>query len=199
MTPRPYLSFSQMCLWEMSPEKYLAHYVYGEEQPITQNILYGKLMADSLESDELSGDLLLDLAMVRLPKYELMDIAFEVELDDRNKPPIRILAKPDSAQSDYAAFFEYKSSVRKWTQKMADESNQITFYAMAMWLKTGKIPRDIELIDVQVAYKDNGRLAPTGEIFRFPTKRTIVDVIKMTRRVRTAWHEIQKACTKELL
>ena len=159
---------------------------------------YGSLLADSLEADELSGDLLLDLAMTRLPKYELRDESFIVELKDQEKV-IPILAKPDSAKADYSAFYEFKTSTRRWTQTMADESNQITFYAMAMWLKTGKIPKDIELIDVQVAYQDDGRLAPTGEIFRFPTKRTLVDIIKMTRRVRTAWHEIQKACKEELL
>ena len=73
MMPRPYLSFSAMSTWEMSPEKYIREYIYGEKPPQTINMQYGSLLADSLEAEELSGDLLLDLVMTRLPKYDLAD------------------------------------------------------------------------------------------------------------------------------
>ena len=112
---------------------------------------------------------------------------------------IQLLALPDSAKKDYSAFFEYKSSVRKWTQKMADDSNQITFYATAIWLATGKIPDNIELVNIETAYQDDGSMTVTGNMFRFPTKRTMTDVIKMTRRMRESWAGIKDLCEKELL
>lgn len=198
LTPRPYLSFSQMTLFEMSPEKYVNQYIYGQQKRISRNMQYGTMMAEGLEFEEASGDPLLDLMMARLPKFDLMDKPIEAELKD-GKDTIKLLAKPDTCKSDYTAFKEYKSSVRKWTQKMADESGQITFYATAIWLNTGKIPQDIELVNVQTAYDEDNRMTVTGEIFRLPTKRTMVDIIKMTSRMKRAWTGIKNLCEKELL
>lgn len=198
LTPRPYLSFSQMTLFEMSPQRYAEQYIYDQKQRETRNMAYGSKMADGLERDELSGDSALDLMMVRIPKFELMDKPLEVDLKD-GKGFIRILAKPDTSKADYTAFKEYKTSTRKWTQKMADDSGQITFYATAMWLKTGKIPQDIELVNVPVEYGENGALMPTGELIRLPTKRDMVAIIKMCARMRKAWHGIKELCEKELL
>ncbi len=198
MTPRPYLSFSQMTLFEMSPQKYVDQYLYNQKQRVSRNMAYGSILADGLENDESTGDPVLDIMMIKIPKFEVMDKAFEVELKD-GKKVIRILAKPDTTKPDYSAFKEYKTSTRAWTQKMADESGQITFYATAMWLKTGKIPEDIELVCVVTKYNDDGSLTPTGEMKIYKTKRTLVDIIKMTARMKRAWVGINKLCEKELL
>jgi len=199
LTPRPYLSYSQCTLFERSPELYKQQYIYGKKQRETINMAYGSLMADGLENDEITGDPILDLMMCHLPKYELMDIGFEVGLPG-GKEIITILAKPDSAKADYTAFYEYKLSTRKWTQKMVDTSDQLTFYAMAMWLKTHKIPQEIELCVVEVEYiGTRGKLRPTGQIKRFKTKRSMIQIIKMTSRVKKCWHGIQQLCEQELL
>lgn len=198
MTPRNYLSFSQMTLFEMSPQKYIDQYIYKKKQRVTRNMAYGTLLADGLENDESTGDPVLDMMMVKMPKFELMDIAFEVPLKD-GKKTITLLAKPDTAKADYSAFKEYKTSTRAWTQKMADESGQVTFYATCMWIKTGKIPQDIELVNVPVKYNGDGSLTPTGEMIRLPTNRSMVDIIKMCSRMKRAWAGINKLCESELL
>ncbi len=187
-----------MTLFERSPEAYAEAYLYGKKQRISRNIALGSAMAEGLEHDEATGDPMLDLMMARIPKFELMDKSFEAELKDK-KEVIRILAKPDTCKADYSAFKEYKTSVRKWTQKMVDESSQIKFYATAMWLLTGKIPQDIELVDVETAYQPDGSLSTTGEMWRFKTIVTMTDVIKMTSRMRRAWAGIKKLCEQELL
>ena len=160
---------------------------------------YGTLLAEGLENEEATGDPLLDLMMARLPKFELMDKPIETTLGDKRYGLINLLAKPDTCKADYSAFKEYKTSVRKWTQKMADESGQITFYATVIWLKTRRIPDDIELVDVQVAYDENGRLTPTGDMWQFPTNRHLPDILKMTKRMRRVWGDINELCEKELL
>lgn len=198
LTPRPYLSYSQMVLFEMSPARYASQYIREEQQYSSKNMEYGSLFAEGLENNEASGDLLLDLMAARIPKHELMDIAFESDLPD-GKRAIRILSKPDSYRADGSAFLEYKTSVRNWTQGMADKSGQITFYTMGFWLKHGVIPKDIELVNVRVEYAADGQLQPTGEMLRFPTKRTMVDVLKMTTRAKRAWHGIEELCEHELI
>ena len=82
---------------------------------------------------------------------------------------------------------------------MVDDSGQITFYATAIWLATGKIPQDIELVCATTEYGEDGSLQVTGDIFTFPTKRTLVDIIKMTTRIKKAWAGIKSICEKELL
>ena len=198
LTPRNYLSFSQMTLFEMSPEKYADRYLFGKKERISRNMSYGSMMAYGLEVEEATGDPLLDLMMARLPKFELMDKPIEADLPD-GKGVIHILAKPDTAKADYTAFKEYKTSVRKWTQRMANESGQITFYATTIWLKTKKIPQDIELVNIETSYQDDGRLTVTGNMFRYPTTRTMSDIIKMTKRMRFVWYGIKELCEKELL
>lgn len=216
MRPRPYLSFSQMTTFEQSEERFIAQYVYNERQRTSRNMAYGSLMADGLESDEMTGDPLLDLVIARLPKLEVMDKPIEcrggvrtlferdkkyyhIPVLENGKDPIPLMAVPDTAQKDYSAFKEYKTSVRQWTQRMADESGQVTFYATTVWIATKHIPTDIELVNAQVEYDEDGRLRPTGEILRFKTKRSMADVLKMTARIRKAWVGIEKLCNNELL
>ena len=218
--PRPYLSFSQMTLFERDPEGYAEQYLYGKKQRLSRNIVYGGMLAEGLEHGEASGDPMLDAMMSKLPKFELMDHAviakvgkgrfiryargsglneMYVPILENRGDDIPLLALPDTVKPDWSAFKEYKTSTRKWTQQMADESGQITFYATAMWLVTGKVPEDIELVNVPVAYDENGRLAPTGELVRLPTRRSMSDVIKMVSRMRKAWAGIKELCEKELL
>ena len=177
---------------------------------------YGSMMADGLEKDEMTGDPILDLMMSRIPKFDIMDKPVEArngvrtlfERDKKyyhipvlpnGKESIPIMAIPDTAKADGTAFKEYKTSVRRWSQKMADDSGQIGFYATAIWLKTGQIPADIELVNVVVDYAADGSLVPTGELIRLKTKRDMSDIIKMTKRMRDAWIGIKKLCEQELL
>jgi hypothetical protein len=215
MRPRQYISQSQINLLESNEQKYIDQYIYGEKQRLSRNIVEGSKLAHSLEDDELTGNPLLDLMAVKLPKLDLADKVVEDENGQKvwydveqkyikvpvlmdGKEPIPLLAKPDTASVDYSAIKEYKSSVRKWTQKDVDESSQITFYCTAIWLKTKKIPEDIELDVVEMKYDEQGRVVPTGNIIPFKTKRTMVDVIKMMIRIKKAWKRIGEISEREL-
>lgn len=215
MTPRPYLSQSQLVLFEQSPEKYLERYLDDKQMRANKNMLYGSKLANGLENDEATGDPLLDMMMAKMPKFERMDLPVEdsrgTEVSYRKgktahipilwdgKVAIPLLALPDTATSDYRAFKEYKSSVKKWTQEQVDESAQVTFYATAIHCATGFIPDDIELVCVIVAYEDDGSLQPTGEMYVYKTKRTMVDILKMRKRIKKCWRSINELFDKELL
>ena len=205
-----------MTTFEMSPEKWAEKYIYNKKERISRNMKYGSMLAEGLENDEANGDPLLDLMAAKLPKYDLADKVIEsdsgVEITNPHdgkkyvvpflqdgKEKIPLVAKPDTASHDYMKFAEYKTSVKPWSQSMADQSGQIGFYATTIWLKTGKIPLEIELVNIETAYNPDGSLTVTGKMFRFPTKRTMADIIKMTKRMRNAWHGIEKLCEKELL
>ena len=207
--PKPYLSFSQMTKLEMSEEKYIEEYLYKNRGRTSRNMAYGSQFAEGLEKDELTGDPLLDLMATRIPKFELRDRPVESKkgveiMFERDKTKvcvpvlknmgddIPLLAVPDTAKKDYSAFKEYKTSTRQWTQKMADESGQITFYATAIYIATGKIPEDIELVSVETAYNDDGSMTVTGEMLILKTRRTLADVLRMQKRMRKAWSRIKE-------
>lgn len=205
-----------MTLFEMNPELYIQKYIYGKSFKPNRAMGYGKMMAEGLETDEATGDMVLDMMMSRLPKFELMDKVVEmpggVEVYDPNdkktytvpflqngKEKIPLLAKPDSMKTDLSAIKEYKLSGRKWTDKMVHESGQITFYATAIWLITGKIPQDMELVVVRTKKTEGGNLIASGELWRCATQRKTIDIIKMTSRIKKAWAGIQELCEKEVL
>ena len=57
LRPRPHLSWSQMFTLESSEERYISIYFQDEKMPINQGMAYGKKMADALENDEATGDI----------------------------------------------------------------------------------------------------------------------------------------------
>src|SRR3990167_9330559 len=200
LTPRPYLSFSSMTLFERSPDQWVNYYLYGEKNRVSRNMALGSQLADSLESGEATGDPVLDLMASKLTKYELRDESIQARLPDK-KRPITIMIKPDTCKKDMSALIEFKSSVRQWTQKMCDESaqkGQTCFYAMGIWLITKKIP-DIKFQIVETEYAEAGRVQPTGRIYSIQTKTSLPDILRMTKRARNTWARIEEKCESELL
>ena len=194
LTPRPYLSWSSMHLLETSEEAWLQHYVYGKKIPINKGMAFGSIMAENLETDGSSGDAMLDIVMVKLPKLELRDVSFEVALKN-GKDSVPLIIKPDSASEDYSAFYEYKTGKKRWTKSAVDTFGQLTFYATGMYLKTGRVPKDIRLIHVMT--EDHfGDIRATGEIFEHRTERTMLDILSMMIRMKRAWKRIGEISTE---
>ena len=198
LMPRKYLSFSQMVLFQRNKELYKEVYFFNKKLPTSRPMAFGSQMAGALEDDKLTGNATLDLMMVKLPKFSIMDKEFLTEFK-HGKETIKILAKPDTMKKDCSAFKEYKTSMRKWTQKMADDSDQITFYATAMWLRTKKIPQDIELVVIGTKAQLDGKIAVTGDIWRYPTKRNMSDILGMMSRMIKCWHGIKQLSEETLL
>jgi hypothetical protein len=191
-----------MDLFERNVEKWKRLYIYGEEMTINNGMEFGRKMAEGLENDEITGDMALDLVMERLPKFEIMDKPIEAILKNgKNKIPL--LAKPDTMKADMTAFKEYKTGQEPWSRKKVDESGQVTFYATVLFILSGKIPSDIELVHVQTAKEGNGapdaRIRATGDIYRHPTKRTMGQILNMMVRMKKAWEGIQRVTAEEML
>ena len=183
---------------EKNPEQWKETYLYGKKFGINRGMAIGKRMADGLENDEASGDVVMDLVMTKIPKFEMMDIEFRAELKN-GKEKIQILCKPDTWKKDMTAFKEYKTAQKRWTKKQVDESGQVTFYAMGMFLKTGKIPGEIELVEVETKSALGGEIECTGAIYRHHTVRSMGQILNMMVRARKAWEKIKDITEKELI
>ncbi len=189
-TPRGYLSFSQVSLWQKDPAQYAALYFDGRDElrPSNAGMSYGKVVADALEMGVQTGDLLTDAAMLLLPKHDVADVEFRAEV----KTPdgwVVMLAKPDSMTDDGAAFLEFKTGKTKWTQEKAQKHLQMHWYATAIYLKYGKIPKAM-LVWIETSQSTDGVVAPTGRIERFEVNITLGDILKTMALVGTTAKEI---------
>lgn len=196
ITPRDYLSYSQKTLWKSSQKGYIDRYIHGKTFE-TGATRYGHKMAEALEHDEMTGDVLLDMTMAQIPKFECMDHDTHCTLEI-GKDKIPLYGRMDSRKDDHSAFKEYKTGKVPWTQRKVDEDAQITFYTTMCYLITKKIPSDIELVWVETACIDK-EVVCTGTIKRFHTKRTMSHIINEMADIRKVWGEIQEMCKKELL
>lgn len=191
-------------MWERDPSGYARKYFHGEKSRTNRGQALGKRVADSLETGEETGDAVIDVVIAQMPKYEIRDkeVLVDTKILGVGFPPM--LLKMDSLKHDLTAFYEYKTygETSVWTQNRVDKDDQMTFYFTGIYIKTGKIPKG-ELIAAPTEKRTDpdGMERPylTGEIKRFPTTRTLSDIIRMQARISKAWKEIGDAMTAEVL
>lgn len=186
--PRGYISYSQKQLWKNDKQRYKEIYFDNRDELRTSNagMEYGKVVADALEKGVQTDDLLTDSAMLLLPKYDVADQEIRVEFKTK-EGTVMVLAKPDTRDSKSWAFREYKTGKTRWTQKKAQEHPQMRFYAMAIYLASGKVIREahldwIETFDMVTATDDSGlpterKITPTGHVETFTVKFTLNDIL----------------------
>lgn len=196
ITPRPYLSWSQLDLFEKDPEGYREIYIKGGVKPANAFMQLGKEVADSMETGEETGDPMKDLVISMIPKFEDKEVEIRATIKV-GKNEIPLFGKMDSGKkNDLSAFKEVKTGV-KWTQRRADEHGQLTFYCTIIKEITKKIPENIELVWAETVV-EKGRPRLTGRVVTFKTKRTLADIIKMKARIKKAWEGIQEMMSEEV-
>ncbi len=192
--PKGYLSYSQLELWKRSPKSYADKYFDGRDELFGSNhaMDYGKVVADALEHGVQTGDLMTDSAMLMLPKYDVADQEFRVDMTTRGGY-VTLLVKPDSFNSETKSFYEYKTGKTPWTQDKAQRHLQMWFYATAIFCKYGCVPKDCKLIWIETAV-DGGSVTPTGLVREFPVVFTIKEILsfmvfvaRIAREIEVAW------------
>jgi hypothetical protein len=177
-----YMSYSKLRLWEQDKSLFYQVYVDGIEQYKTKALLLGKRMAETLEAgyDE-EGDKDFERIAQLMPGYPLREFEINVKLEN-----IPLKGFLDGFDMESFVMGEYKTG-KKFTQAMVDKHDQLTFYALLVWLKYKKLPSRIYLHHAQTRETPDGRLELTGLVRTFKTRRTLADVIVFTNRIRRAW------------
>ena len=207
--PAECLSYSQVSMWLSSPKRYREIFFNQNEDARFMNagMAYGEIVADALENEEETGDLLTDMAIGLLEKYDIKDQEMEGWLKTPNGW-VKIISHPDTMDSKTFALREYKTGRVKWTQKKADNWFQLKFYAMLIYLVHGVIPPScyLDWIETFADASDDGKVKPTGHVETFKVKiglREILETMAITSRVakeiETEWvvHEKPKEQTLE--
>ncbi len=193
--PRGYLSQSQAALWQTNPKRYMELYFDQRDELRHSSVEmdYGKLIAEALENGEQTGDLLSDAAMLLLPKYDIRDKEFRVDLRV-GKEWVEILAKPDYMDSESKDFIEIKTGKVPWTQAKADKHLQLLWYATAIYLKYGPVIPKVKLAWVETQKDELGVVTPTGRVEVFEVVFTLKEILstmalmgKVAQEIAIAW------------
>lgn len=188
-TPRPYLSWSQLQLFESSPQAWVRRYIYGEKftNPAME---FGREIAEGLEKDETDNPAVEHMRTF-LPAYPEKE--YEIKVKWKGVP---LLGKLDQADPKNLTFNEIKTGTVAWTQRRVDTHGQITFYWLLFWQKHGW-PEKAGLSWAPTALNEDGNPMITGMIKTFTTIRTLGDISAMSVRIQKAWDGIQKVTKKE--
>jgi len=185
LTPRPYLSWSQMNLFERDPAAYIAQYLSGAVEQVSTAMAFGKRIAGGLEANATDDD---EVERLRtfLPKFPKKE--YEIKVAYSGVP---LLAKPDMFCPWKVRIGELKTGKFPWTQARVNEHGQLKFYALAAWLKYKRIPK-VELYWAPTEWHED-RLRLTGEIQTFEAQITEQDILSFALRIPKVWEAIQQA------
>lgn len=197
--PKGYLSYSAIQLWKNNKARYIAYYMDGGDNNISNSgMAYGKMVADALEHEQSTGDLLTDAAMLLLPKYDIRDKEIQVETKT-DAGWLKLIGRPDYLNSETKEFYETKTGRGKWTQAKAQKHPQMLYYAMLIYLAYGVVLKDaylnwMETEEVLEPYKEGDWLPgdkkvvkPTGHVETFKVTFTLTDILKcMAETIRVA-------------
>jgi len=186
-SPRPYLSWSQINLFERSPEQFAKKYFLNQEESSSEAQRFGKRFAQALELQQKTGDDALDHLVNIFPSYPHREFQIEASLDGVEVPLYGIL---DGYDSEKFRIGEYKSG-RLWTQEMVNESGQLKMYALLVWLKFQQLPGEVMLHWAKTQYLEGKGIEFTGEMHSFEVRISLDDLLAFGDRVRLAWDGIK--------
>lgn len=188
-TPRPYLSWSSMTLFEKNRDAWIRHYVLDQPLFTSNRMSFGKKIAEGLEDGD--GDEDVQFLLTFIPKYSKRE--FEINIKDK----LPLMGKLDSFDPRKLRIREYKTGTEAWTQNKVDNHGQITFYALMVYLKYKKMPSEIWLDWIPTKMID-GNVEMTGEIKSFRTERSLGQVMAMYNRASNVWKLIKQLDYKRL-
>lgn len=152
---------------------------------------YGSQVDKDIEMGE-SEDKITKHLLIFLPKYSAMQYEGRAVVKI-GKDEVELFGKYDghdpSVGGKKAKIGDYKTGMIKWTQKRADECDQLTYYDLMEWISTGK-QSDLFIHWMPTVRGHDGKIRATGEVVNFQTSRKLVELMRMQARIGKAAREI---------
>jgi hypothetical protein len=171
-TNRPHFSWSQYSLWHKSKREFWKRYHLGQEQLSNRYFDKGKEFASYISANvQIGQDQMLKSVSLKVPKLDIFEneLLQDFIVEERK---IKLLAYLDSTKFDFSEFIEYKTGKIEWTQERVLEHDQLLFYAAAIYLYTGEIPKStlvwVETMETQNGLQFTGRIEEFVRIFSIP-------------------------------
>lgn len=185
--PLPYISHSQFYLFERDPMAYYEQYFIARVDNATPKMIFGKIFQEAWSDKKYNykeelrkagftsdKERIIRTALSHPETFKLPKNKTEKKFSIRH-PKIKdydLLSILDGMEKDKHVITENKMGVW-WTEKMVQESTQITWYMMCYYIKYGKKPK----VRLQSFNSNNGRPRI------FPAKRTQKDFDNLIDRI----------------
>ena len=215
--PKGYISWSQLEIWEKSPERYKREYFTDGSKLDTDALRFGKFIASSIERvlelekegynkleiipmimSELAMDYLTAETLVNLEKGEVAEHKMFQDIKG-----IKCLSFIDSYYTDTSNFREYKTGKIPWTQAKVQKHGQLLFYATMLTHISGKMPHHCHLDWIETENVERGemdglgheqpKLKLTGRITTFEREFDSREIDGMEQRIVRVATEISNA------
>lgn len=184
---RPF-SWSQLSSFEYDKEQWYKRYFIGEEFYETEEMKFGKMIGEKLASDP--------TFLPDVPRHSKFEHGFKVMFGK-----ICLVGYGDSfCAITKRKLAEYKTGVKEWTQKRADEHGQIDMYLLMHYITEKIKPEEVEceLVWLPTERKENGDFKVNIKLVepvvprRFRTKRTMTDILAFGSRINRIYKEMEQ-------
>ena len=99
-----------------------------------------------------------------------------------------LVGKPDDTDEDI--IYEYKTGLKLWTKKQAEEHGQLPTYALLKWKNTEKRPTKALLVSLETRYDEDLGPVLTGKQVAHEVPITLTDVLKIQARFIKAYKKV---------
>ena len=187
------LSWSSLSAWEWDKKQWAKKYLEGIEEPPSEELIFGKLLAESIENGTCKVPGLLE-SLEKKKEHKFLARLGDIEL----------IGFADAfCDKTFKVLHEVKSGKVAFDQKRVDSMGQITQYLLMNYLQN-KI--DPSLVDVTVFWvptekieKDNGDFSGSDynikfiepiEVKKFKTKRTLKDILLFASYIKKNYRDM---------
>lgn len=183
------LSWSAISSFDYDHEQWYQKYIMGVEQMSSPEMLFGKAFADSCE---------LRKPLAPVTMLSKMEHSFESIFNG-----IPLIGYADTIdEATMRETGEYKTGVKQWDQKRADNHGQIKMYALQNYLNNKIRPEDckfwLEWIPTKRIMQSNGFNysiefdSKPAQVLRFNVKVTMQDILKFGSVIKSTVNEMEK-------
>lgn len=189
--PKRAFSWSAIASFEWNRDQWYRKYVLKEIPEVTPELEFGKYVDEKIQED--------DTFLPHLVRYPVFQHKMETMFHDIPLIGIADAYRPPKNP----ALRDYKTGRKPWDQKRANETGQLTMYALMLYLIDGIKPEEIDLYidwlpthykDGKIAFieEDHTKLKPVT----FRTKRTMRDILAFGNRINDTYAAMVEYCQK---
>lgn len=184
------LSWSQLSSFEYDPDQWYRRYFEKEEQHETEEMRFGKIIGERLAADP--------TFLPEVPRLKKFEHGFKVMFGK-----IPLVGYADSfCTTTKKKLLEYKTGVKAWDKKRADDHGQIDMYLLMHFITERIKPEDVECRivwlpterredgDFKVSIKLKEPVKDHMQIFK--TKRTMQDILNFGARINRVYKEMEE-------
>lgn len=178
---RPF-HWSQISSWDYDPEQWYRTYYLGIKQPLSKELLFGKKVDDKIQDDP--------TFIPELERYPTQQHSMSVMYNG-----VKLNGTADHFCRKTKRLKDDKTGKKKWDQKRADETGQLTMYLFLIYISEKIKPEEmtcyidwlptVDRGDFTIQFRDDPPKPVT-----FKTKRTMKDLLNFGAHINSVRKEM---------